>query len=200
MSNLPVAARAPDLAPTASHIPGEAGLWVLIFGEMSVFSLLFGAFLYYRGLDAHGFAASQAALNRGIGLLNTLLLLTSSLFVALAVRATRRRRTVAAPRLFIAGLICGLSFIALKAVEYHALLARGVAINSSPFFGFYFGLTALHLGHVVIGSGLLLAMAFATRAPSTAPKRFALIESGGCFWHMVDALWIIIFALLYLMA
>jgi nitric oxide reductase NorE protein len=179
-------------------VPGEAGVWILIFGEMSFFSSLFAAFLYYRGQDASGFTASQAQLSKAVGLLNTLLLLTSSLFVALAVRATARMRTIAAPRLYMAGLACAAGFILLKAFEYHALFARGITVNSNTYFGFYFGLTALHLGHVFIGSGVLIALALATRTPSTASRRFALIESGGCFWHLVDALWIIIFALLYL--
>jgi nitric oxide reductase NorE protein len=180
------------------RVPGEVGVWILIFGEMSFFSSLFAAFLYYRGREVSGFTASQAHLSKAIGLLNTLLLLTSSLFVALAIRATRRLRTVAAPRLFIAGLSCAGGFILLKVIEYHTLFAHGIDVNSNTFFSFYFGLTALHLGHVLIGSGVLLALALATRTASTEPKRFALIESGGCFWHMVDALWVIIFALLYL--
>jgi nitric oxide reductase NorE protein len=107
-------------------------------------------------------------------------------------------RTIAAPRLYLAGLACAAGFILLKAFEYYALFARGITVDSSTYFGFYFGLTALHLGHVLIGSGVLLALAIASRTPSTETKRFALIESGGCFWHMVDGLWIIIFALLYL--
>ena len=73
---------------------------------------------------------------------------------------------------------------------------RGITLETSAFFPFYFGLTALHLAHVVIGSIILAVMAWATR---TAPVRhFTLIESGSCFWHMVDLLWIVIFALLYL--
>jgi nitric oxide reductase NorE protein len=184
--------------PHQGRVPGEAGIWILIFGEMSFFSSLFAAFLYYRGRDVAGFSASQAQLSKAVGLVNTLLLLTSSLFVASAVRATVRMRTIAAPRLYLAGLACAAGFILLKAFEYYALFARGITVDSSTYFGFYFGLTALHLGHVLIGSGVLLALARATRTPSTDPKRFALIESGGCFWHMVDALWIIIFALLYL--
>jgi nitric oxide reductase NorE protein len=181
----------------SSRIPGEAGVWILIFGEMTFFSTLFGAFLYYRGLDVAGFTASQGHLSKAIGLANTLLLLTSSLFVALGIQATDRKRTVA-PGFYLAGLACACGFIALKVVEYHGLFAQGIAVNTNTFFGFYFGLTALHLGHVLIGSGILTTLSVFTRAPVTEPKRFALMESGGCFWHMVDLLWIIIFALLYL--
>jgi nitric oxide reductase NorE protein len=138
--------------PTNSNhgrVPGEVGIWILIFGEMSFFASLFAAFLYYRGRDVSGFTASQADLSKAVGLCNTLLLLTSSLFVALAVRATVQTRTIAAPRLYLAGLACAAAFILLKAFEYHALFARGITIGSNTYFGFYFGLTTLHLGHGV---------------------------------------------------
>jgi nitric oxide reductase NorE protein len=184
--------------PARGHVPGETGVWLLIFGEMSVFAALFASYLAHRALDPAGFAAAQTELSKAIGLANTFLLLTSSLFVAMAVRATGEKRARVAPRLFAAGLACGLGFIALKGVEYHALFARGVSVGSHPFFGFYFGLTALHLGHVVVGSVILGALAIATRRPLTRASHGALVESAGCFWHMVDLLWIIIFALLYL--
>ncbi|RYD93968.1 MAG: cytochrome c oxidase subunit 3 family protein [Sphingomonadales bacterium] len=183
---------------TGGHIPGEAGVWILILGEMSFFAALFAAFLHYRGFEVASFTASQAALSKPIGLTNTLLLLSSSLFVAFAVRAVAQGRPEATPRLFAAGLLCALGFILLKGVEYYELLSQGIAVNSNTFFGFYFALTALHLVHVVIGSGVLIALAAVSRRPLAKPSHFALIESGGCFWHMVDLLWIIIFPLLYL--
>ena len=187
-----------DEARSPGHIPGEAGVWILIFGEMSFFSALFTAFFFYRRLEVASFTASQAHLSKAIGLANTLLLLSSSLFVALAVKAVARERWTAAPRLFLAALGCALGFVLLKGVEYHALLAAGIAVNSNSFYGFYFALTGLHLVHVVIGSGLLIALSIVSRRPLARPGHFALIESGGCFWHMVDLLWIIIFPLLYL--
>ena len=187
-------------AKPAPHIPGEAGLWILIFGEMSFFAALFASYLLARGADPAGFAAGQAELSRAIGLANTLLLLTSSLFVAWGVAAAKAGDTRQAPRWFAAGLACGLGFIALKAIEYAELLARGMAIDSHPFFAYYFALTALHMGHVLIGAGLLAALARATRRPLTRPSHLALSESAACFWHMVDLLWIVIFPLLYLVS
>jgi nitric oxide reductase NorE protein len=180
------------------HVPGETGVWLLLFGEMSVFATLFASYLAHRAADTPVFAASQAQLSKPIGLANTLLLLTSSLFVAMGVRAAGRARTEATPRFFAGGLACGVTFIALKGVEYHGLVSRGVSIASNAFFGYYFGLTALHLGHVVVGCVILGALTLTTRRPLTRLSSHALIESAGCFWHMVDLLWIVIFALLYL--
>lgn len=185
-------------APKVGRIPGEAGVWILLFGEMTFFASLFVSFLYYRAFDVAGFTAAQAHLSRPIGLANTLLLLTSSLFVARAVHAVRHARHEAAPRLFLAGLACAVGFVGLKALEYSELFADGVALDSHVFFAFYFGLTALHLGHVLIGAILLALLARTTGRPLARPSHFALVESAGCFWHMVDLLWIIIFPLLYL--
>jgi nitric oxide reductase NorE protein len=181
-----------------THIPGEVGVWVLIFGEMTVFASIFASFLYYRSFDVAGFTAAQAHLTKAIGLANTLLLLTSSLFVAKGVQAARRGEVARAPRLFATGLVCALGFIALKSLEYYALFAQGIAIDSHTFFNFYFGLTALHLGHVIIGSIFLGLLTMATGRPLAKPMHYALVESAGCFWHMVDLLWIVIFPLLYL--
>ncbi len=180
------------------QIPGEAGIWLLIFGEMSFFTALFASFLHQRRGDVAGFLAGQGELSRTIGVVNTLLLLTSSLFVAKGVAAIKRGDTIAAPRLFAAALGCGLGFTLLKGLEYGELIARGIAFDSHPFFAYYFGLTALHLGHVLIGSGLLAGLIAASRRPLAKPLHFALAESAACFWHMVDLLWIVIFPLLYL--
>jgi nitric oxide reductase NorE protein len=180
------------------HIPGEPGVWILLFGEMSFFAALFASFLYYRGFDPAGFAEMQKQLNQAVGLINTLLLLTSSLFVAKAVHAARNANTVRAPRLFILGIACAAGFIFCKGFEYHELFSRGIAISDHTFYSFYFGLTVLHLGHVVIGTILLTIMASATKRVLEKPVHLAMVESGACFWHMVDLLWIVIFALLYL--
>lgn len=180
------------------HVPGEAGVWILLFGEMSFFSLLFANFLYFRSFDLSGFRIAQTELSQTIGITNTFLLLTSSLFVAKGVQATRLARTALAPRLFGCGIACAIGFILFKGFEYHELFDRGIAVNSHAFFSFYFGLTVLHLGHVVIGTIVLGLIASATRRPLVKPTHFAMVESGACFWHMVDLLWIVIFALLYL--
>ena len=180
------------------RIPGEPGIWLLIFGEMTVFAALFASFLRARHGDVAGFLAGQVHLSKGIGIANTLLLLTSSLFVAWGVQAARQGDITRAPRCFAAGLACAAGFVLLKALEYAQLFGQGISVGSHPFFGWYFGLTALHLGHVLIGSVLLSVLTLVTRKPFARPLHLALTESAGCFWHMVDLLWIVIFALIYL--
>ena len=108
------------LKPTAHkaerrrHIPGEEGTWVFILGDMTVFALLFAVYLYYRGQDPALFEASQSELNQNFGAINTLLLLTSSLFVVTGIRAIRRHMNTVAPALFAGAFACGLGFCLIK--------------------------------------------------------------------------------------
>src|SRR5438093_7048347 len=100
------------------HIPGEAGMWIFILGDMAVFALLFGVYLYYRAADPGLFRSSQAHLNQTFGAVNTLLLLSSSLLVVTAVRALRRGSARVAPWLFAGAFVCGLGFVVNKYLEY----------------------------------------------------------------------------------
>src|SRR5262245_2698061 len=130
----------------AGHIPGEAGIWVLLFGDMMVFTVLFGVYLNSRGASPELFASSQNALNRNFGAINTLVLLTSSLLVAIAVRAYRdpRRRRLATP-LLLAGFAVGCCFVVIKLIEYHEKVSMGINPTTNEFFMYYFVLTGLHL-------------------------------------------------------
>lgn len=181
---------------TARRVPGEVGIWVLICGELLAFSAFFLTFAYYRGQQPAVFAAGHRLLDHGIGLANTLILLTSSLFVALGVRRIREGQEGAASWLRLA-LLCGGMFAALKAVEYGQKLAAGITPLTSDFFMYYFAFTGVHLLHVVIGSGALLFAIAACRSEASA-SRTMIVECAGIFWHLVDLLWIILFALFYL--
>lgn len=184
--------------PSRRHIPGEPGVWVFIFGDMAVFALLFGAYMYERGQDPELFAASQAELAPAFGAVNTLLLLLGSMLVVLAMRAlvagVRGRA-----RALIAGAIgCGLGFSALKVVEY----SQKVAVDQTPatddFFLYYFVLTGIHWLHLVVGLAVLGLMLHLSADAERARRRFPIIEGGACYWHLVDLLWIVLFPLLYL--
>lgn len=181
------------------RIPGEAGIWVLIGGELLVFSLFFLIFAYYRGLQPELFLQSHLTLNRGIGLANTFILLTSSLLVALGVRRVQQDRKGAVP-LFRAALGCGLAFAALKAIEYGEKIAHGITPLTNDFYMYYFAFTAIHLVHVLIGSGGLIFMASVAGRREASATRTMIVECGGIFWHLVDLLWIMLFALFYLAA
>lgn len=190
--------RAPPLQRTAgTHIPGEPGLWVLIFGDLSVFSVFFVVYMRAYTKQRDLFEASHHLLDRRLGLLNTLLLLTSSWLVARAVEAVRANVPGARARL-TAGMACGLGFVVVKAFEWHAKVDAGLTLNHNAFFIYYFMLTGIHLVHVVLGLGVLLMVRSRFDAQGNWTGSVAFAEGGAAFWHLVDLLWIVIFALLYL--
>jgi nitric oxide reductase NorE protein len=178
------------------HVPGEEGIWVFIFGDLLAFSAFFVTYLVYRAQNLSVFLAGQELLSRGLGLLNTLLLLTSSWFVAQAVKDTRNggART---PMFIGCAMACGLGFCVVKAFEYAAKINAGYTLNSTEFFIYYYMFTGIHLVHVTIGLGVLTYLLVRART-RPADENVSAMEGGGAFWHLVDLLWVVLFALLYL--
>lgn len=193
------AAKSPRCA--TPHVPGEPGLWILIFGDLCVFTILFCVQIYYRVREPQVFYQAQNSVNRGLGGLNTVLLLVSSLFVILVVRTARTERRASAAAPSIAGALgCGALFIVVKIVEYNEMISAGITPATNTFFTYYFILTGLHLFHLIGGMFFLASLfAMVCRRPSLSDRQFSYLEGGGCYWHMVDLLWIVLFALVYLM-
>lgn len=188
-----------DRVPEAPHVPGEPGLWILLFGDLLIFTVLFVVYLSRRADDPELFATSQDHLNRTFGVVNTLILLTSSLLVVLATKALRddRLRSLAAP-LTVGGALIGACFVVVKVFEYQQKFAAGIGPSTNEFFMYYFVLTGLHLAHVIIGLAMLAVLARLASKPDPTPMRIGFFEGGACFWHLVDLLWIIIFPLVFL--
>jgi nitric oxide reductase NorE protein len=181
--------------------PGETGIWVLVAGDLLLFSVFFILLLTYRAEEPALFSSSQRSLDQFVGALNTLLLLTSSLFMALAVKSVRSGTPSArsAPRLIAAAALLGLGFVIVKAFEWSARFAAGQTISSNDFFMFYFMYTGIHLLHVLLGLIVLTLLFLVSRRPSPDAHAVRLVESGGIFWHLVDLLWVVLFALFYLL-
>ncbi|WP_420467520.1 cytochrome c oxidase subunit 3 [Panacagrimonas sp.] len=194
-----VRAPAPTSAKYPGHIPGEAGIWVLVLGDMTVFGLMFACFTWYRAQSLELYLQSQATLDQTLGMANTLLLLTSSWFVALAMAAIRAARRVQAARLLALAFACGAGFIGLKVIEYGAKIGAGITLTTNEFYTFYFVLTGLHMLHVLVGMGVLALLWRRARAAAATADEGLWMEGGATFWHMVDLLWIVIFPLLYLL-
>jgi nitric oxide reductase NorE protein len=185
-------------AGAARHLPGEAGVWIFIFGDMMVFSLFFGVFMYYRSLDIAAFTQSQATLNQNFGAINTMLLLTSSWFVVLGLHAVKKNMGQLASRLFSGAMLCGLGFAVIKFIEYGEKIAAGYTLISSDFFMYYYILTGIHFLHLIIGMGVLMFLLIKAKNPDLSAGDIRNFESGTAYWHMVDLLWIVLFPLLYL--
>lgn len=185
-------------SPAGSHLPGESGIWVLILGDLVIFTLFFATFTYYRGQSLALYTRSQQTLHQSFGALNTVLLLTSSLFVALAMNALRRQAGRMATGFLALAFCCGAGFLTVKYFEYGEKLRAGITLTTNEFYSFYYVLTGLHMIHVILGMGVLAFMCWGAWS-GRGPRRIVLMESGASFWHMVDILWVLIFPLLYLM-
>ena len=185
--------------PAKPHLPGEAGVWMFIIGDVVVFTLLFAVFVHDRSGDVALFAGSQTTLNQTFGAFNTVLMLSSSWFVALAIHGARNRLRSASMNFFAAAFLCGAGFIGVKYFEWGEKIRAGLTIETNDFFMYYYLLTGIHLLHVVIGMGVLAFLWRVARAGDLDSHGVDVLESGASFWHLVDILWIALFALLYLM-
>jgi nitric oxide reductase NorE protein len=181
----------------STHLPGDGAMWVMVLGDLIIFGSYFLIFMVHRAMAPQEFLEAQQHLNLNIGVLNTLVLLTSSWFVARSVLAARAGDFAAALRLTYLGGACGALFIGIKAYEWSVKIAQGHTLGGNEFFNFYYMLTGVHLFHVSLG---LLIMGIVVRELRNPRKRrMSMVESGAVYWHMVDLLWVVIFGLLYVM-
>ncbi len=178
--------------------PGTDGIWTFLFIDMIVFSLFFVVYLSERLRLPEVFAASQARLDPKFGLVNALILLTSSLFVAEAVAAVRLGKVGLARNRLGLALICGLGFSVSKLTEYAGKFAAGISPVTNSFYSFYFLLTMIHFLHVLAGMVFIAHCLARARAETGQPAYLTKLENTGLFWHFVDLLWLFLFPLLYL--
>jgi nitric oxide reductase NorE protein len=189
--------RPPSLLPPkdAKHVPGQPDMWVFVLFESLVFTSYFCVYLYTRTQHEGAFLRSQSHLLLWLGVLDTVVLLTSSWTMARCVQHARAGRYALATRdaWLAAGL--GLVFLVLKIVEWVRLIRMGYTFTSGQFFQYYFFLTAIHFVHLLIGfvvvGVLLLQLKDARR------RRQETVETCATYWHTVDFFWVLIFALLY---
>jgi cytochrome c oxidase subunit III len=186
------------------------GMWVFLATEIMLFGTLFVAYASYSWVHREVFAEASRHLDLTLGSINTVVLLTSSLTMALAVRATMTNKPRSQVLFLGLTMLLGLVFVAIKFSEYlekfHEGLIPGLAFHppdESPqitalFFGFYFVMTGLHAVHMLIGVALLAFLAFFAWRGRFSSANYLPVEMGGLYWHFVDVVWIFIFPLMYL--
>jgi cytochrome c oxidase subunit 3 len=193
------------------------GMWVFLATEVLIFGGMFAGYSAYLWVYREAFEAATARLNLLIGAINTVVLLASSLTMAMAVYAahTDRQRLLVNCLILTAGL--GALFMAFKALEYYTdyrenlvpLLAfspeewsdRPDPVNPGHvqlFLMFYYILTGLHAVHLTIGIGIVLVLVAMAARGRFGPERFIPVELVGLYWHFVDVIWIFLLPLLYL--
>jgi cytochrome c oxidase subunit 3 len=194
------------------------GMWVFLATEVLVFGALFTGYAAYRSWYPVDFEAASARLNVLIGGLNTLVLLASSLTMALAVHAAARgqRRSLVLNLALTA--VLGTTFMALKAVEYWTDYRDGLVPGTARFnpeewtsldppanparvqlfLLFYYLMTGLHAVHLTVGIGVVCWLIAEAARGAIPAERYAVVEVTGLYWHFVDVIWIFLLPLLYL--
>jgi nitric oxide reductase NorE protein len=181
-----------------ARLPGDSGVWVFIIADMGAFALFFLIFTIGRVSAPALFEQSRQHLDINLGLLNTLILLTSSLFMVRAVEAARTGVRAAVIRNLALTMLIGSGFAVTKIIEYAAKASAGIGLTTNEFFTYYYVFTGIHFLHFLIGIGALTMMLVKARRDALDAKFQTWIESVGCYWHMVDLLWIMLFPMIYL--
>jgi cytochrome c oxidase subunit 3 len=186
------------------------GMWVFLVTEVLFFGGLFATYMIYRSWYPDAFAAASHELDVRLGTINTVVLITSSLTMALAVHAAQLGQRKALMIFLILTMILGAAFLGIKSVEYYHKFAEhhvpgpGFQFekehlqHAQIFFSLYFVMTGLHAIHMIIGIGIMLVMLWWSYNGTITEEYSSPIEISGLYWHFVDIVWIFLFPLLYL--
>ncbi len=199
-------------APEQQEEAATLGMWVFLATEVLFFGVLFTSYLIGRLLHPDAFADASRETDVFLGTLNTAVLLTSSLSMALAVRAARlgRRRALVIFLLVTVGI--GLAFLGVKGYEYyedyhHHLIPALNFTYDGPraaqvelFFILYFLMTGLHAIHVTLGVLTLSVMTALSARGRFSARYYTPVEVTGLYWHFVDIVWVFLYPLLYLVS
>ncbi|WP_245942480.1 cytochrome c oxidase subunit 3 family protein [Candidatus Colwellia aromaticivorans] len=178
-------------------LPGDLAMWFFILAELTVFAILFIGFAVSEQLNAEMFIEGKAKLHQISGLINTLTLITSSFFVALALNAMHKGDGKKSAKLLVIAKLVASVYIAVKVWEYMSLFDQNIDIETNTFFTLYFMITFFHLMHVLLGMVILIFIAMKAANNEYNASNISGYESGASYWHMVDMLWIILFPLIY---
>lgn len=193
------------------HDSATLGMWLFLVQEVMFFGGLFLAYIVYRTLYPEAFHDGSHELDIGLGAFNTLVLLTSSLTMALSVHAAQVSKRGMLVTNLILTQILGFIFLGVKVIEYaakfehhlvpgpHFAFHGAEAPNVQLFFSLYFAMTGLHALHMIIGAGLLFVLIWRSWQGMFNKHYYTPVEMVGLYWHFVDLIWIFLFPLLYLL-
>jgi cytochrome c oxidase subunit 3 len=186
----------------------KMGLWLFLFSELILFGGMFIIYAVYRFKHPEEFRLAAAELDPFIGTVNTIVLLTSSLTVAMSITAIQQGKKYFSMVLLGTTLILALVFLVIKYYEWAHKISIGIypqspdLLNKPPgeilYFGLYYVMTGLHALHVIIGMAVLAVMFVFIAKGKINQHSFVRLEAGGLYWHLVDIIWIFLFPLFYL--
>lgn len=176
-------------------VPGQPDMWMFVLFESLLFTAYFSVYLASRTQNPELFLRSQSDLDLRIGVVNTIALLLSSWAIARCVQASREGNYRSALTNVFLTIAFGVVFLAGKIIEWVSQIRAGNTFTSDEFFQHYFFLTSIHCIHVLIGFVVLGVVVYQLWSPQRRSQQ--LVETGATYWHTVDFLWVLIFALIY---
>ena len=198
----------PNSGHNRDDVASKMGMWLFLFTELLLFGGLFLVYLIYRYLYSEQFLEAHYNLNVFIGTVNTIVLLTSSMTVAMSITATQKGDYKKAGLLLWLTIIAALIFMVNKYFEWTAKIDHGyfpgmdhfnhLEHGERLFYFLYFMMTGLHALHVIVGAVFILFVIRYLRKGKINSGRYMLQENAGLYWHLVDLIWIYLFPLFYL--
>ena len=187
----------------------KLGMWLFLFTELILFGGLFIVYAVYRFSHGPEFELAANELDRLVGTVNTIILLTSSLTVAMSITAIQEGKKNLTLVLVAITVVLAFAFLANKYFEWDHKILAGIypgspELTNKPqgvvlYFGLYFVMTGLHALHVIIGMVVLIVMMVFVKTGSIHKGSFVRLEAGALYWHLVDIIWIFLFPLFYLL-
>ena len=188
----------------------KLGMWLFLFTEILLFGGLFLVYSVYRSMYPADFHEAAAGLSTVLGTINTAILITSSLTMALSISSFRRGDTGQSVLLQAATITLGIVFLVNKYFEWSGHIHEGLYPNAPDllsrshgqvlFYGLYYVMTGLHGLHVIAGLVLIGIMLTLITRRRITPDDQGKLENAGLYWHLVDLIWIFLFPLFYLIS
>lgn len=186
----------------------KLGMWLFIFTELLLFGGLFLVYSIFRSEYPKSFHEGSLELSVTIGAVNTIALLFSSMTIAMALSAMQKNNKKLAMRLIAVTLVMAVVFLVNKYFEWGHKFEMGLYPGSPLmplldrghllYFSLYFFMTGLHALHIIVGMVLLFICLFKVKSGTIHSKKYAQLENGALYWHLVDLIWIFLFPLMYL--
>jgi cytochrome c oxidase subunit III len=184
------------------------GMWLFLFTEVLLFGGLFVVYAVYRYMNSEDFHNGSARLDWIIGAVNTVILLTSSLTMALSISAIQRGEVKRAKALMWITIVFAIAFLVNKYFEWGGKIHHGLfpgmaefkelSPGESLFFLLYYFMTGLHALHIIVGVTFIGFILYYIHKGQVTPDNYVLQENAGLYWHLVDVIWIYLFPLFYL--
>lgn len=184
--------------PVIEYKASKFGMWLFIATELLLFGGLFAAYTIYRAKYPQMFHEQHVELNKVIGSINTVVLICSSLTMALGVASIQRGKQKLLRLFLFLTILLGIVFLINKYFEWGHEFREHNYPSTSIFFALYFMMTGLHMIHVIVGLLVLTVMLVLSFMRKFSDKYHTPVELGGIYWHLVDLIWIYLFPLLYL--